>query len=203
MGATKSDPVDRQNAAGDAAADDVAAANSAATEEDPVAALERERDALKEENLRLIAEGRNQAARFSRERQEALKYANGDFARDLLVVLDDLERTQKSVEAGADVKSVADGVRIVYQHFLKVFKDYGVEPIDALDSEFDPSYHQALLKQPSDAHPAGRVIEEAARGYKMHDRVLRPSHVIVSSGPAERDDPKPAEPADSEAQESE
>lgn len=187
MGATKSDSVERQD--GPEELSDIESEQAAdVVDEDPTATLERERDALKEETLRLIAEGRNQAARFSRERQDALKYACGDFARDLLVVLDDLERTQKSAETATDVKPVADGVRIVYEHFLKVLKDYGVEPIDALDQEFDPNYHQALLKQPSDEHPAGRVIEEAARGYKMHDRVLRPAHVIVSSGPAETDE---------------
>ena len=65
-----------------------------------------------------------------------------------------------------------------------MLKDYGVEPIDALDQEFDPNYHQAPLKQPSDEHPAGRGIAEAARGYKMHDRVLRPAPVLVPRGPA-------------------
>ncbi len=194
MGATKSDSVERQEEPEELS--DVESEQAAdVVDEDPIAALERERDALKEEMLRLIAEGRNQAARFSRERQDARKYANGDFARDLLVVLDDLERTQKSAETATDVEPVADGVRIVYEHFLKVLKDHGVEPIEALDQEFDPSYHQALLKQPSDEHPAGRVIEEAARGYKMHDRVLRPSRVIVSSGPAEAGEPESQESA--------
>jgi molecular chaperone GrpE len=201
MDATKSDPADRQQSAGDAEIED-ATDEVAAAEEDPIAALERERDVLKEENLRLIAEGRNQAARFNRERQDAIKYANGDFARDLLVVLDDLERTRKSAETAADVESVADGVRIVYEQFLKVLKDRGVEPIEALDCEFDPSYHQALLKQPSEDHPAGQVIEEAARGYKMHGRVLRPAHVIISSGPAEHVDVEPTEATDSDAPES-
>ena len=197
MGATKRESVDQQDEpqeTGAAKAEDVAV-EAEAVEEDPRTALERERDALKEENLRLIAEGRNQAARFSRERQEALKYANGDFARDLLMVLDDLERTQKSVESATDIKSVADGVRIVYQHFLKVLEERGIEPIEAVGREFDPSFHQALLKQASDEHAEGVVIEEAARGYKMHDRVLRPSRVVVSSGPAETEDEESQESA--------
>lgn len=197
MGATKRESVDQQDEpqeTGAAKAADVAA-EAEAVDADPTAALERERDALQEENLRLIAEGRNQAARFSRERQDALKYANGDFARDLLTVLDDLERTQKSVESATDIKSVTDGVRIVYQHFLKVLEERGIEPIEAVGQEFDPSLHQALLKQASDEHAEGIVIEEAARGYKMHDRVLRPSRVVVSSGPAETGDDESRESA--------
>ncbi len=204
MGRAKRKPVDQQDEpqeTGEAKAEDVAA-EAEVVVEDPTAALERERDALTEENLRLIAEGRNQAARFSRERQDALKYANGDFARDLLVILDDIERTQKSALAATDVKLVADGVRIVHEHFLKVFEERGIKPIDAVGREFDPSFHQALLKQASDEHAEGVVIEEAARGYKMHDRVLRPSRVVVSSGPAKCDDPEPADAADSEARES-
>lgn len=204
MGATKRESVDQQDEpqeTGEAEAADVAA-EADAVDEDPTAAAERERDALKEENLRLIAEGRNQAARFSRERQDALKYANGDFARDLLVILDDLERTQKSALAATDNKLAADAVRIVHEHFLKVLADRGIKPIEAVGREFDPSFHQALLKQASDEHAEGVVIEDLACGYKMHDRVLRPSRVVVSSGPADADEEQTAETGDDESQES-
>jgi molecular chaperone GrpE len=164
---------------GDAAVAD----EDAAPPEDPLAQAQRERDELKEQNLRLIAEGRNQAARFQREKAEALRYADADFARDLVLILDDLERTLESAKSAGDAGALVDGVRIVYEHFLKVLRDRNVEPIEAVGAEFDPTYHEALMKQPSD-EPAGRVIQEVARGYKMHDRVLRPSRVIVSGGPA-------------------
>ena len=104
--------------------------------------------------------------------------------------------------AATEVKSVADGVRIVHEHFLKVLQDRGIKPIEAVGREFDPSLHQALLKQASDEHAEGVVIEEAARGYKMHDRVLRPSRVVVSSGPAVAEDAQAGETADDESQES-
>lgn len=139
---------------------------------------------LKEENLRIIAEARNQQSRALREKQEALRYAEADFARDLLVVLDDLERTGESARTATDVKAVAEGVRITYEHFTKVLRERKIEPLSALGEPFDPTYHEALLKQPSEEYPAGRVAQEVSRGWKMHDRVLRPVRVIVSSGPA-------------------
>lgn len=178
---------------GDDASTAAATSERADAPEDPLAQAERERDELKERNLRLIAEGRNQAARFQREKTEALRYAEADFARDLLVILDDLERTLESARSGADAAALIDGVRIVHEHFLKVLKDRRVEPIESVGAEFDPTYHEALMKQPSDDVPAGRVIQEVAKGYRMHERVLRPSRVIVSGGPATDPPAKPAE----------
>lgn len=138
---------------------------------------------LKDENLRVIAESRNQAQRAQRDRQESLRYAEAEFARELLIVLDDFERTRESAQRATDAKAVIDGVRIVYEHFLKLLKDRHIEPIEAVGKAFDPACHEALLRQPSD-HAEGMVIQEVARGYKMHDRVLRPSRVVISAGPA-------------------
>lgn len=152
---------------------------------DELEALRREVAELREKNLRLLAEQRNQQQRAQRERAEALRYAEGELARELLVVLDDLERTQESARETRKVQVVADGVRIIYEHFLKVLKGRGIEPIVAQGQPFDPGLHEAMLQRPSDEHPAGTVMEELARGYQMHDRVLRPSRVVVSSGPAD------------------
>ncbi|MEW6197189.1 MAG: nucleotide exchange factor GrpE [Planctomycetota bacterium] len=155
--------------------------------EDELAALRREVEALRDKNLRALAEVQNAQKRAQREKEEALRYAEADFARELLVILDDFARTSESARTATDVQAVAEGVRIVHEHFLKVLRSRGIEPIEAVGKPFDPAFHQALMQRPSDDHPAGTVIEEAARGYKMHDRVLRPSRVIVSSGavPAE------------------
>lgn len=151
---------------------------------DELEALRLEVAELREKNLRLLAETRNLQQRAQREKTEAIKYAEADFARELLVILDDLERTWESARSAKKAKAVADGVRIVYEHFLKVLKGRNITPIEALGKLFDPSVHQAMLQQPSDEYPAGTVIEELARGYAMHERVLRPSRVIVSSEPA-------------------
>lgn len=155
--------------------------------EDELAALRREVEALRDKNLRALAEIQNTQKRAQREKEEALRYAEADFARELLVILDDFERTSESAKTATDVQAVAEGVRIVYEHFLKLLRSRGIAPIEAVGQPFDPALHQALMQRPSDDHPAGTVIEEAARGYKMHDRVLRPSRVIVSTGPAPAD----------------
>ena len=152
-----------------------------AVEESPTP--EQRIETLHDENLRLMAELRNVRQRAQREKQEALKYAEADFARELLVVLDDLERTQASVQTADNVQAVAEGVRIVYEHFLKVLRAHQIEPIEALGKAFDPDCHAAMMQQPSDEHPAGTVVQELARGYRMYGRVIRPSKVVVSSGP--------------------
>lgn len=159
-----------------------AAAGSVETAEAPLTP-EQELAKLRDEHLRLVAELRNVHQRAQREKQEALKYAEADFARELLVVLDDLERMLESVKTADSVPAVAEGVRIVYDHFLKVLHAHQIESIDAAGRPFDPDIHQAMMQRPSEQHPAGTVIEELARGYKMHGRVIRPSKVVVSSGP--------------------
>ncbi len=163
-----------------------------AAETSSLADLQRAVEELRDQNLRLIAETRNLQQRAARDKAEAVRHAAGDFARDLLVIIDDLERTLDSVRSATQVETVADGVRIVYEHFLKILADRHITQIDAEGRPFDPDLHEAVLQQPSDEHPAGTVIQELARGYRMHDRVLRYSRVIVSSGPVAKTDSGPA-----------
>lgn len=156
---------------------------------DELAAAQQARAELEDKNLRLMAELRNTVQRAAREREESLRYAEADFARELLIVLDDLERT---LAAAGDARSddpLLSGVRLVYEQFLKVLRARHIEPIVAVGEPFDPALHEAMLQQPSTEHPAGTVMQELARGYTMHSRVIRPTRVIVSSGP-----PAPAEP---------
>lgn len=163
---------------------------------DERATLQREVDELRDKNLRLMAELQNQQKRAQREKQESLRFAEFEFARELLVVIDDLARTQESAQTATDVRAVAEGVRILYEHFLKLLRGRHIEPIEAAGRPFDPEIHEAVLQQPSADQPAGTVLQELARGYKMHERVLRPSRVIVSSGPppaAENGGKKPNE----------
>lgn len=165
-------------------AEEQSTAPAAQPEADELTQLRAEVAALRDRNLRLVAEQQNQQKRAQREKQEALRYAEAEFARELLIILDDLERTQEAAQNAVAVAAVADGVRIVHEHFLKVLRQFGIQPIEAAGQPFDPSIHEALLQQPSADHPAGNVLQELARGYTMHERVLRPSRVIVSSGPA-------------------
>jgi molecular chaperone GrpE len=166
-----------------AAGSEAASASDGGVGEDELTVLRREVEALQEKNLRQAAETQNLHKRAQREKEEALRYAESEFARDLLVVLDDLERALASVQETDEAQSVADGVRVVYDHFLKIFSQRGVRPIEAVGKPFDPSFHEALMQAPSTEYPAGTVVTELARGYMMHDRVIRASRVVVSSGP--------------------
>ncbi len=158
----------------------------------------RERDEFKDKWLRAQAEAQNQAKRLRADREEAVRYANAGFARSLLNVVDDLERSLQAAEQSADVESLKAGVRIVLDHLLKVMADNGVQSIAAVGEPFDPTRHEALTQQPSTELPAGTVLQEVQKGYQLHDRVLRPSRVIVSTNPAEQSQSDTEEAGDHE-----
>ncbi|MBL8879066.1 MAG: nucleotide exchange factor GrpE [Phycisphaerales bacterium] len=147
-----------------------------------VGRLRTENARLEKETLRQIAEVRNIQQRLQREKSEALRYAAAEIVQELLVVIDDLDRSLEAVGNGADAAALAEGVRIVNDHFMKILKSRGVEAVPAAGQTFDPAMHEALMQQPSAEAPAGQVIQEVQKGYRMHDRVLRPARVIVSSG---------------------
>ena len=79
-----------------------------------------------------------------------------------------------------DIAPVAEGVKIVYDQFLKILGDHHIEPIDAVGQPFDPTFHEAVMQQPSREHPPGSVHQQLARGYMMHGRVIRPAKGIVA-----------------------
>lgn len=144
--------------------------------------LRSENARLEKETLRQIAEVRNIQQRLQREKSEALRYASADIVGELLVVIDDLDRSLEAVRTGADASALAEGVRIVNDHFMKILRSRGVESIASVGEAFDPTHHEALMQQPNREIPAGHVAQEVQKGYRMHDRILRPARVIVSSG---------------------
>jgi molecular chaperone GrpE len=186
-----SEASEEANAVDTAKPEETPAVAAAPPPEDELSAARREIVELRDKNLRLLAEAQNQQKRAEREKQELRRFAEFDLARDLLVLIDDLERAADAARAIPNSQGVADGVRIVTEHFQKILRDHGIAPIEAVGRPFDPNYHEALLQQPSDEHPTGIVIQELARGYTMHERVLRPSRVAVSGGPAGRTDKEP------------
>ncbi|MBN1344678.1 MAG: nucleotide exchange factor GrpE [Phycisphaerae bacterium] len=147
---------------------------------------ERERDEFRDKWLRAQAEAQNQARRLRADREEAVRYAIRNFARSLLNVVDDMERSMEAAQAAGESdegKPLAEGVRIVYDHLLKVLSDHHVERIESVGQPFDPTCHEAMMQQPSADCPSGTVLLEVQRGYRLHERVLRPARVIISSGP--------------------
>lgn len=138
---------------------------------------------LEDRNLRLQAELENTRRRAQREVAEALKYASLSLARDILPVLDNVNRgIQAAGNQQADASSFIEGMKLVAQQMERTLTQHGVTKINSQGAVFDPHLHQAMMQQPSDA-PAMTIIQEFAPGYQLHDRVVRPSQVVVSSGP--------------------
>jgi molecular chaperone GrpE len=147
-----------------------------------IAELQKERDDARDQLLRTRAEFVNYQKRAKQQADVDRQYAVGNLARDLLDVIDNLQRAADSMR-GTGGDGVASGLDIVHKQFLSTLAKYGVEPIEALGQAFDPNFHDALMQQPSADHPEGTVVAELSKGYKIHDRVLRPSKVAVSTKP--------------------
>jgi len=140
-------------------------------------------EALEDSLLRAKADYQNLQRRMQTERSDAIRFANADLMRALLPVLDDFERSLHAAETTADPAAFVEGIRLIYENFRKALTDHGLEPIEALKQPFDPGVHEALMQQPSDEHPPGTVLEEVTPGYKLRDRVIRPTRVIVARAP--------------------
>lgn len=146
-----------------------------------LAALQAERDALQDQLLRARAEFDNYRKRMLREGEQLRKTAAQGLMRDLLPIVDNLERALGHVEDKTD--SLALGVEMILKQFANVLSNQGLEAIPAKGEPFDPNIHEALTHQPSSEYPADTVMEEFQRGYRLGDFVLRPTQVVVSSGP--------------------
>ena len=147
---------------------------------DEVEAVTRERDEYLEALQRLKAEFDNYRKRVARDQQELAARAHERLVRELLPVLDDLERAvQAAVEHGESM--VADGVRLVHRSIAELLAREGVVEVET-NGLFDPHTQEALLTQPSD-EPEGAVIQVLQRGFKLGDHILRPARVVISSGP--------------------
>src|SRR5216110_106665 len=157
--------------------------------EERVEALEQELAEAKDRLLRALAETENVRRRAQREREDTLKYAISNFARDLLSPVDNLRRALDSVkEAEIDdprAKSLLDGVAATERELLATFERNGLKRIDPKGERFDHNFHQAIFEAERPGAPAGTVIEVLQPGYVLHERLLRPAMVGVAKGDAE------------------
>ena len=142
---------------------------------DPVQELREKVERLEDGLLRAKADYQNAQRRSCIERAEAIRYANADVMKSLLSVLDDFDRPLAAGEGSEDRAALLEGVRMMYGNLNKALQDHGLAAISARHEPFDPSIHEAVMQQPSEDFPTGTVIEEVARGYRLHDRVLRAS----------------------------
>jgi molecular chaperone GrpE len=163
-----------------AVGDTTAAETAPAACDEPVRKLQAELQAAKDRELRGRAELDNFRKRAARELGEGLRYANMGLLRDLLPVLDNIDRAIQAAEQKADAAALLDGCKMVQQQVQDALKIHHCRPIEALHLPFDPNVHHAVMQQASGEHPANTVLMVTQNGYQLHDRVVRPSQVIVS-----------------------
>lgn len=146
-----------------------------------LAEMEAEAKETYDRFLRVSAEFENYKKRSTREMNDFRKYANESIVRELLPVVDNLQRalTLSSAEDGSKA-DIIEGVELTLKEILKVLEKFNVKPIEAVDQAFDPNFHQAVMQKESENHPEQTVIEELQKGYMIHDRLLRAAMVVVS-----------------------
>ncbi|UWQ18308.1 nucleotide exchange factor GrpE [Jannaschia sp. M317] len=148
-----------------------------------VDAIVEERDELRDRLMRSLAEAENVRKRAARDRKEAEQYGGSKLARDLLPVYDNLRRALDAAGDGKD--GVIEGIQLTLKELVGVFGKHGITLISPeLGEKFDPQVHQAMFEAPLPGTKAGEIIQVAAEGFLLHDRLLRPAQVGVSSTPA-------------------
>jgi molecular chaperone GrpE len=156
---------------------------------DEVATLRAERDDMRDRFMRALADAENARKRGERDRREAEQYGGSKLARDMLPVYDNLKRALEVVtdEQREAAKAVIEGVELTMREILNVFKKHGIECVaPEIGDRFDPQIHQAMFEAPVPDTRAGDIIQVMAEGFMLHDRLLRPAQVGVSSTPASR-----------------
>jgi molecular chaperone GrpE len=151
----------------------------------PVAAtpsIEQQLAEAQERLLRTQAELENYRKRARREYEEAQRYREIDLLRDLLPVLDNVLRAIEASQTTSDVESLRSGFRMTAQQIEKILESHGCSTVATDGTPFDPTVHDAILQQPTGAAAPGTIVGTASRGYKLHDRVVRPAQVIVAAG---------------------
>lgn len=145
----------------------------------------QETDALKETNLRQLAELENTRKRLQKEREELTKYAVCKFAEEFLSPLDQLDRALACADQMSDeVKNWAIGFKMILSQFEDVLANQNIQNYSALGQTFDPHLHEAVEAVETEDKPEGTVIEELVKGYKMGDYIVRPAKVKVAKKPA-------------------
>jgi len=142
---------------------------------------EAERNA--EQYLRALADIENLKKRTRKEKAEALRFAGEGLVRDLLPVVDNLERAVEHAESGGDGQPLLEGVKLVLRSALDALEKHGIRRIDAGGAPFDPAVHEAIARVPDPSREPNRVIEQFQPGYRLHERLLRPAKVSVSVRP--------------------
>ena len=141
---------------------------------------------LEEKLARTLAEMENQRRRFEKEKDDAFEYGGFSFARESLNLIDNFDRAKQSLENDEKIKNsdllqkVLDHLDIIKKDLISIFKKNNIEEIIAVDKKLDPNLHQAMMEVEDDNKEPGTIVQEIQKGFKMKDRLLRPSLVAVS-----------------------
>ncbi|MDR0870830.1 MAG: nucleotide exchange factor GrpE [Planctomycetaceae bacterium] len=157
------------------------AANEAASAEEQ---LRIELNLAKDRTLRAMADLENYRARSARQAAEERKYANLDLIRELLPVWDNIGRALEAAEKNHSLETLVEGVKLVDRQLLDLLQKFHCEKIEALHQPFDPNVHASIAQMPNGEFPPNTVIAEPQIGFKLYDRVVRPSQVVLSAAPA-------------------
>jgi molecular chaperone GrpE len=158
---------------------------ASATEDDgPIVGLQADLDRFRDLAMRSQADFDNYKKRSTREKEDAIKYANKNLLEKLVSVVDNFELGLEAARGTSEKSPIFSGMNLVLKQLQDLLAESGVQSIDAVGQKFDPHLHEAIAHEPSDEFPEETVIRQTRRGYKIKDRLLRPSTVVVSSGPA-------------------
>jgi molecular chaperone GrpE len=146
------------------------------------AAKDEELKSLNDKYLRLAAEFDNYKRLAQRDQRDHIRFGNEQLLKELLPVVDNLERAIKAAKTNSSPEGLVQGVDLTLKQLQGVLGKFGVQSIPTMGQPFDPSGHQAVASVPSAQIPDQHVVEEFQRGYRLHDRILRPAMVTVSSG---------------------
>ena len=143
--------------------------------------LQEKYDALNNQYIRLAADFDNYRKRQEQEKEALLKYGAENTLKKMIEVLDNFERGIKAIETVEDCEKVKECYRLAYKNFTDVLTKAGLETIKAEGETFDPNFHEAVMQTPSSEHPEHTIIAELQKGYKLGDKVLRPTLVNVAT----------------------
>ena len=139
---------------------------------------------LQDQYLRTLADMDNLRKRTQRDKEELAKFANENLLRDILPVVDNLERALEHAKQEHSSEGLLEGVQMTLTQFCQVLKKFGVVPVEAIGQSFDPSLHQAIGQLETTEYPSNSVAQEMQKGYVLNERLLRPSMVMIAKAPA-------------------
>jgi len=130
--------------------------------------------------LRTSADFENYKKRVAKEKSDLIRYGNNELIKELLPVIDNLERALEHASGEGEQEGIAGGVEMTLQQFLGILQRFGVTPIATEGQPFDPTRHEAVMEQVTGKHDPGHVVSELERGYLLNDRLVRPAKVVVA-----------------------